>query len=176
MNTEDLKLVHESDPILREELPELADFDDAVSIRDRMYHIVDTLDALGLAANQIGLKHRMFVMNINNTKKLCINPVVVKQSSEEKVYQEGCLSFPALFLYVKRPLWVLTKYQTIDVNGHVSEVSEKMHDLYAQCYCHELDHLNGIVFTNRVSNYKLKRAKDKQKKWIRKQQKSLLSK
>ena len=120
---------------------------------------------IGLAANQIGLNKRVFVMgseySIGFPKPFALfNPRIIQQSENSIVDKEGCLSFPGLFLNIKRPDWVVVEYE--DYQGNTN--TYKATDYAGKCVQHEIDHLNGICFVDIVSPLKLKLAKQRQRK------------
>jgi len=88
------------------------------------------------------------------------NPVIKEASSELVLDEEGCLSYPGLYLKVKRPSWVLAEYQ--DSKGNTHEI--KVDGYISKCFQHELDHLNGVCFVDRVSQMKLQLAMKKLRK------------
>jgi peptide deformylase len=94
----------------------------------------------------------------------CINPKVVALSEEREMSQEGCLSFPDLWINVKRPGKAKVTYQT--VSGE--EVEAELDGLHARVFLHEFDHLMGVTFDQRASNLGLQMAKDRRKKKIKK--------
>jgi peptide deformylase len=94
---------------------------------------------------------------------VCINPEIVEEGPEE-MGQEGCLSYPALWLNIRRPAWVQARYQTLD--GQI--VEQRFEGLLARCYVHELDHLNGQTFDKLSSTLSLKLARERQQKKLRK--------
>lgn len=101
--------------------------------------------ALGIAAPQIGWNKRIFLNNVDDQPQFFINPVVVKQEGEVRM-KEGCLSFPNLFVYVNR-------YQSITIDALDADGKEFracLTDLDAVCAQHELDHLDGVLFIDRV--------------------------
>ncbi len=118
---------------------------------------------LGLAANQIGLKLRMFVMTGIDVQ-VCINPSILSRSKEEKREREGCLTYPYLFLPITRPETITAQW--FDVHGKVHTATYT--GITATVFCHELDHLNGIVFTSLVGTLTLSMAKKKRDKQIKK--------
>ena len=123
---------------------------------------------LGLSCNQVGLPYRMFVMgghpSIEEGKvRYVFNPLVNDVSEESIVYKEGCLSFPFLFLSIKRPKWVSVRYT--DENNE--EVEETLHSMSGRIFQHENEHMNGYLFTDLVSKFKLDRAKKAQMKLIK---------
>lgn len=119
---------------------------------------------IGMAANQVGLPYRVFVMGSKDGAGFaCFNPEILESSGEE-TYDEGCISFPGLFLKVKRAKKIKVKYT--DMNG--VERTQEFDGLTARIFQHELDHLNGIHFTSKVSKTVLDRSKDKIKKNLKK--------
>jgi peptide deformylase len=95
---------------------------------------------------------------------VCINPEIIEASEETETATEGCLSFPSLWLNIKRPTWVHARYTTL--SGEL--VEQKFDGLLARCYTHELEHLNGITFTKHSSVLGLKLARARQQKKLRK--------
>lgn len=160
-----LKLVSKYDPILREPTKEI-DFDKvpgktvsymAMSLMESLEHY----DGLGLSANQVGIGARMCAVNVLDESKIycLINPKVINKSDTFNEFNEGCLSFPGLFLKIKRPSWVEIEFQAI--NGQ--KIQKQFEGIFATCVLHELDHLDGIVYTDLVSRMKLEQAKRKVK-------------
>lgn len=119
---------------------------------------------LGLSANQCGVQQRVFVMWLNNDIITCINPKIIDQSKEIERSKEGCLSFPGMFLTVPRNEWIIAEFT--DENGNVNQA--RLDGIAARCYSHELDHMNGIKFTDHVGPVAIKLARDKQAKMIKK--------
>ena len=115
---------------------------------------------VGLAAPQIGVKKRIFIMG--NFVKLvaCINPKIISLSEERANDLEGCLSFPELFMKVKRPASAIVNYYTI--SGEL--VERELTGLEARVFLHEYDHLIGVTFDQRVGTVTLRMAKDKRNK------------
>ena len=119
---------------------------------------------VGLAAPQVGIKKRIFIMG-NFTKLVaCINPKIVSLSEEREADLEGCLSFPDLFMKVKRPASAIVQYQTI--TGEV--VERELTGFECRVFLHEYDHLIGVTFDQRVGDLSFKMAKDKRKKELKK--------
>ena len=133
--------------------------------------LVDTMRAksgVGLSATQIGIGARVFSMYADVKKKdiiVCFNPKIVNQSEEEILMEEGCLSWPGLWLKIRRPEGIEVTYE--DAKGELHE--KAMFGLEARIFQHEYDHMEGKDFTKRVSKLKLDRAK----KRLRKVQKKL---
>jgi peptide deformylase len=119
---------------------------------------------VGLAAPQLGIKKRIFIMG-NFTKLVaCINPKIVSLSENRAIDIEGCLSFPDLFMRVKRPDSCVVQYYT--ASGEL--VERELTGLENRVFLHEYDHLIGVTFDQRVGNLSFKMAKDKRKKELKK--------
>ena len=133
-----------------------------------MYDNMAKYGGLGLSANQVGLPYRMFVMGghpeIEDGKvRSVFNPVINDVSQESVMLKEGCLSFPFLFLGIKRPKWCSVRYT--DEKGE--EIEETLHGMSARIFMHENEHMNGYVFTDLVSKLKLERAEKSKQKMIK---------
>ena len=106
-------------------------------------------NGIGISANQIGIWERAFAMvrDIeNNEVMVCFNPRIIKSYSEEVEMEEGCLSYPELFLKVKRPDKIVVKYEDEDKKTH----KIKLQGLASRVFQHEYDHMEGIDFTQRT--------------------------
>lgn len=157
----DLKLVSEDSEILRE----VADYwdwekdGDPSELVKAMAKLMVLHNGIGLAAPQCGISKRIFVMGNPEHLVACINPEII--SGTERIReQEGCLSFPNLWMYVER-------YQDISVeyyNVAGEKVQQEYTGLMARVFQHENDHLNAICFDDRVGKLTLERAKEKRKK------------
>jgi peptide deformylase len=102
-------------------------------------------NGVGLSGNQVGILKRIIVVLVNNEPKVMVNPEVIFQSDEIIRDSEGCLSFPGQFYDVPRPQKVTVKYRNL--SGH--PMLETHEGLVARCIYHEIDHLDGVVFTER---------------------------
>ena len=130
--------------------------------------LVDTMysaEGVGLAAPQIGINKRIFVMDCNDGQEkreyvIVINPEVISSSVELKTYKEGCLSIPEITEEVVRPEKVQVNYE--DLSGKLK--TEKLDGLWATCFQHELDHLNGKLFIDYLKPIKKTLIKNKIKK------------
>jgi peptide deformylase len=114
---------------------------------------------IGLAANQIGLTKNVFVMGSYNIPNFprplgIFNPKILSYSSDLEIGQEGCLSFPDIWLNVKRPASIKVEYQTSQGEKKIEELS----GLASRCFQHEYDHLKGVCFVDKVSKMKLQLA------------------
>jgi peptide deformylase len=119
---------------------------------------------VGLAAPQVGVSKRLFVMDVplgedNSNKIALINPEVITQEGEQ-IGDEGCLSFPGIYTKVRREVRTVVRYR--DVFGNEQELD--CMDLSARCVLHETDHCDGIVFLDRMTVLKRELAKRKIKK------------
>jgi peptide deformylase len=165
-----LEFVHENHPILSARLPPVETGVNLEALSKDMFLLMWSNGGIGLAAPQVGIAVRMFIMGSQQGPNyVCINPEILEVSKEEDIAIEGCLSFPSLWLNIKRPTWVHARYTTI--SGDV--VEQKFDGLLARCYIHELEHLDGITFTKYSSTLGLKLARERQQKSLRKQKRVL---
>jgi peptide deformylase len=137
----------------------------AEQLEKSMIDFMIEANGIGLAANQIGIIKRVFVMGSNNIPGFPVpfaifNPRIVEASTEMITDQEGCLSYPGLFLTVKRPSWIVAEYQ----NAKGDTIEARFDGYLAKCFQHELDHLDGICFVDKVSPLKLNLAMKKLRK------------
>jgi peptide deformylase len=118
-------------------------------------------NGIGLAANQIGITKNVFVIgskNIPGYEPMAVfNPKIIEISKDTELFKEGCLSYPGLWLTIKRPKAIIAEYQ----NSLGEKITAEMDGLIARCFQHEFDHLNGICFVDRVSQMKLQLAMKK---------------
>lgn len=149
-----LKLHYLGDRVLRQPAKRISKVDNEV--RQLAKHMLQTMyseDGIGLAAPQIGLSKQILVVDINLEEAatppiVMINPEIKQESRDTCVIQEGCLSIPNVFLDVTRPEVVEVAYK--DENGRLQRFTAK--GLLARVIQHEIDHLNGIMFVDRVEN------------------------
>ena len=157
----DLKLIPEDSEVLRE-IAEPWDWEkdgDPSELVKAMSKLMVLHSGIGLAAPQCGISKRIFVMGNSDHLVACINPEIIS-GSERVREQEGCLSFPDLWMYVERYKDISVEYY--NVAGE--RVQQEFIGLMARVYQHELDHLNSICFDDRVGKLVLERAKEKRKK------------
>lgn len=124
-------------------------------------------NGLGLAANQCGFPYRVFAVR-SNPGLVVFNPRIIDQTTEELYLDEGCLTYPNLVLKVKRPSMIKVRYY--EPNGNV--VTQKFIGMTARIFLHEMDHLNGINFTQRANKIHLDRGLRQQKVLKRQQRKT----
>lgn len=164
-------LVSKNDPIIKEQMP-VFDFDnpstDPMELFENMKESLIHHGGIGLSANQIGLHARMFVMGDTKNPDSIVgvyNPKLLAEFGKEVFYVEGCLTFPGLFIKVKRHDGVRVRYTT---HKGVTDAI-KFDGLTSRVFQHELDHLNGITFESRAHKIHLDRARNKQRIWKRRQ-------
>ena len=137
-----------NDEILKKRAREVEVIDDR--IKELAQDMMDTMhkyDGVGFAARQVGILKRVIVIDLyeENTQYMLVNPVIKKEKGEQ-IVDEGCLSFPNQYGKVKRPKSIVV--EALDLDGR--KVVIKAKDLLAQALSHEIDHLNGEVFINKV--------------------------
>jgi peptide deformylase len=157
-----LELLKENDPQLLE-VSDLWDFEvdgDPTELVTAMAKFMTANGGVGLAAPQLGIKKRIFIMG-NFTKLVaCINPVIVTLSEDRQAELEGCLSFPDLFMKVKRPTSCVVQYYNI--GG--TKIERELTGMEARVFQHEFHHLIGVTFDQQVGVTTLMMAKEKRKK------------
>lgn len=171
MTTREIKFVPEH--CLREVCAPIEDVNDDIrKLADDMLETMYDAPGIGLAASQIGVLKRLFVLDVaeredeENGKKepmVFINPEITWKSEETRVYQEGCLSIPGIYEDVERPDRI--KVAFLDRDGKQQELEAG--GILATCIQHELDHLNGVLFIDYLSRLK----RDRIIKKMQKQQK-----
>ena len=166
-----LELVPESATVLHEECLEF-DFAnppiDPKELAQSLHDIMIKSDGLGLSANQVGLPYKVFVMRTGDEPFAVFNPKNVDISDRELVMKEGCLSFPNLWLHVKRNPEALVSYQ-VSTGEWVNK--QKLEGLKARVFLHEYDHLLGVTFDERCGELSLSLAKKRRAKAVRLKQK-----
>jgi peptide deformylase len=127
---------------------------DAQQLEHAMIDFMIANKGIGLAANQIGISKRVFVMGSNTIEGFpapfaVFNPRILEASSELVLDKEGCLSYPDLFLIIKRPSWIIAEYQ--DSEGNTKQI--KADGYLSKCFQHEFDHLDGIRFYDKANKF-----------------------
>ena len=142
-------LIPSDDPLLHKKIKKCSyDLDRSklsYTLTENMFHH----NGVGLSANQIGIEERAFVMMIDIDLQetiTCFNPRIIKESKDEVVMEEGCLSYPELFLDISRPSTIVVKYEDEGKQIHKKQLT----GYYARIFQHEYDHMEGIDFTERV--------------------------
>lgn len=146
-----LKIVYYPNKILRTKVDEVKEFsnDKLNKIIKEMSRIMIKYDGVGLAANQVNLNMRLIIINTKDGPKDFINPKIKSKSLIRQKLEEGCLSFPNIAGYINRPKNIIVEYQ--DKYGKKSKIRAKK--LLATIFQHEIDHLNGIIFTDRMKKF-----------------------
>jgi len=168
-----LDIIKFPNEVLRQKVEEF-DFENCILDPEKLEaELIETMfahDGIGLAATQVGITVRVFVMGHKDNPESAqafFNPIVVKWTDEVEDLEEGCLSFPGMYANIKRPKKILARWQ-----NSKGEWQESEFDGYnCKCFLHELDHLEGIVFQDRVSPLKwamaVKKSKPKKVKVIK---------
>lgn len=161
-----MKLVDAKDDILytRATVNPLEEVDDLEQQEKDMIALMHKKLGIGLAANQVGLNQRMFVMSHSEMGDIGVYNPEILDKGEPVQMEEGCLTFPMLYLHVRRPKEVNVRYQ----NRHGDVVTGWLKGMDARVFQHEFQHLEGKVFIDDVSELKLKRAKEKRDKLLKK--------
>lgn len=152
-----LPIVKLGHPALKKVGEPVTEFDNELEIFVR--NLIETMEVnegIGLAAAQVNVRKRVFVINkqlINEewSAQAYVNPAILSQSGHETL-EEGCLSLPGIRAEVDRPFTIKVRYQ--NVKGEIIE--EDMEGLLARVFQHEYDHLQGILFIDRISSLKRK--------------------
>ena len=140
------EIVKQGDEVLRKKCHRVEKFDEKLHVLlDDMYETMVEANGVGLAAPQIGILRRIAVIDVGEGKIELINPEVVKTSGEQ-TGEEGCLSCPGTWGEVTRPMKVTVKAQ--DRFGN--EFKVKGTELLARALCHEIDHLDGTLFVDKI--------------------------
>jgi len=138
------------DPILKQVCEPVTEVTDEIrTLIQNMFLTMYENGGVGLAANQVGVTKRIFVMDTSNSgakRQAFINPEIIESSDIER-YKEGCLSFPGIFAYVKRPTKI--KIRALNENGEVFELY--LQGLDAVCAQHEIGHTIGETFYDQLS-------------------------
>jgi peptide deformylase len=163
-----LKIVHYPEPVLLQVGKPVTEFDESLKkLVSNMFETMYDAKGVGLAAPQVGVSQRLFVMDVpvwgdNEDDEPTYNPVAIINpeilvQEGEQYGDEGCLSFPKLYQKVERSMRTVVRYQNLDGNFEELDTEE----LEARCILHETDHCDGIVFLDRMTVLKRQLAKQK---------------
>ena len=166
------ELVKEDDPFLRE-TPEEFNFDNpqvnSEKLVDQLFANMIHHNGVGLSANQIGIPVRVFAMATDDENGIVVfNPEIIEWSDETTYIKEGCLSFPGLYVAIERAQSIFAKFKFFDGE----EQGASFTDMSARIFQHESEHMDGDIFTDNVSGFKLKSAMKKRKQYLRKLKKN----
>ncbi len=152
-----LRIIHYGNPILRKKAEKVESIDDDVrQLVDDMVETMHVGEGIGLAATQVARSVSLFVIDLGLLEEggkpvAIINPEIIAKEGES-VVEEGCLSFPDIRFDVKRPETIRVTYMDLDGNEH----EEQFGGLKARVFQHEIDHLNGVLFIDRIGPMKRK--------------------
>ena len=141
-------LIPSDDPLLHKKIKKCSYNLDrsklSYTLNENMFHH----NGVGLSANQIGIEERVFVMMIDIELEetiTCFNPKIIKESKKEVVMEEGCLSYPELFLDISRPSSIIVRYE----DEGKTIIKRRLEGFIGRIFQHEYDHMEGIDFTQR---------------------------
>lgn len=150
MDLKRLHIIHYPDPRLRKHSQPVGSSDgNLAGLVKRMFELMYEVRGLGLAAPQVGLNMRLFVTNHTGRPEdelVYVNPEIVETRGQIE-HDEGCLSVPEVYVPLKRAQWV--KLRALGIDGQAFEI--ECEDLLARALQHEVDHLNGVLITDRMS-------------------------
>lgn len=153
------------DPVLKKKAEEIEKGTDIHKLVEDMFETMYEANGVGLAAPQVGLSLRLFVVdaepmdpdNLQGYKKVFVNPVILEEYDEEWSYEEGCLSIPGIRAHVDRPEAIKVRYYDENWN----EYTEELDGMKARVFQHEYDHIEGVLFVDYISSIRRKLLKSK---------------
>ncbi len=148
----ELQIITMGDPLLNQKSPAVTELDGALeNLVKEMFRSMYNGKGVGLAAVQVGRLLRVFITHLpKDEPRVFINPELLTTSIDENIYEEGCLSVPAVYADVKRP--AVVRVQALDIKGKPFTIQAE--EFLARVVQHELDHLNGILFIDKVPKNK----------------------
>ena len=156
-------LIEKDHPIMNLKLDGVSPDLDREELVENLVETMRQGNGIGLSANQVGLLERVFVMysNLKERKIIaCFNPQIIEESIIQSLEDEGCLTYPGLWLKVNRPVWIKAPWE--DSKGTKGEY--RLEGLEARVFQHEYDHLDGICYVNRVSKLVYNMARKRKRK------------
>ena len=163
-------LLEPKHPLLLTKLPEITADTEPEDRKELLANMVETMKhygGIGLSANQCGIPIRMFVFGDNENYIPCFNPKILEYGGPEMPIEEGCLTYPGLFVKIYRPEWIVAQWE--DENRELHK--ENFTELQSRVFQHEYDHMEGIDFQSRAGRISLSIAKRKVKRAQRKMKK-----
>ena len=143
------RILNDKEPALHKTCKPVTAFDAKLhKLLDDMHETLEDSGGVGLAAPQIGILRRVVLVDTGEEVLELINPTLLETDGEQ-IGPEGCLSVPGKYGLVKRPYYAKVRAQDRDGNWYEAEGEE----LTARCFCHELDHLDGIIYTEVMERY-----------------------
>jgi peptide deformylase len=159
-----MSLIYYPNKFLEKEVKDVNLEDPGFDPKELKEQMVDTMlshSGIGLAANQIGLDAKVFVFgDSKENSTICFNPTILQYTKDTTIDVEGCLSFPNMFVKIKRPKEILARWY----DENFEEQTVKIEGYSAKVYLHEFDHLVGITIKDRVSKLKWDMAQKKAQK------------
>jgi peptide deformylase len=150
------RIVTYGSPVLRKIAEPITENTELEQTVNRMFSILDKEEGIGLAAPQIGISKRIFIIDttplinddpeIEIIRQAFINPSIIEYSSEKSIYNEGCLSIPGIYEIVERPAHIKVSFSDMELKL----VEKVLSGIEARIFQHEFDHLEGILFTDRL--------------------------
>ncbi|HNW52293.1 MAG TPA: peptide deformylase [Prolixibacteraceae bacterium] len=157
-----LPIIKYGSSLLRQKTLEVSSKEKYRELVDNLFDSLNTKEGIGLAAPQIGVLKKIFVIDVSfneekedevqHFRKAFINPSVLRKSDEEVYYKEGCLSIPGIYEDVLRPESITVNYFDSDFNF----IEENLDGIVARVFQHEYDHLEGVLFIDRLNPLKRK--------------------
>ena len=163
-------LLEPKHPLLLTKLPEITADTEPEDRKELLANMVESMKhygGIGLSANQCGIPIRMFVFGDNENYIPCFNPKILEYGGPEMPIEEGCLTYPGLFVKIYRPEWIVAQWE--DENRELHK--ENFTELQSRVFQHEYDHMEGIDFQSRAGRISLSIAKRKVKRAQRKMKK-----
>ena len=143
-----MKIVLYGHPVLRQKSVKVENIDE--SLREKLNEMVKLMrkaNGIGLAANQVETAQRFFVLEVDGNVKKIINPEILEFGDKIVEYEEGCLSIPMIYKKVNRPDRIKVKYY----NEKEEEITEELTGMWARAFQHEFDHIDGVLFIDKLS-------------------------
>ena len=143
-----MKIVLYGHPVLRQKSVKVENIDE--SLREKLNEMVKLMrkaNGIGLAANQVETAQRFFVLEVDGNVKKIINPEILEFGDEIVEYEEACLSIPMIYKKVNRPDRIKVKYY----NEKEEEITEELTGMWARAFQHEFDHIDGVLFIDKLS-------------------------
>ena len=167
------ELISENDPYLRE-VPEEYTFEKSMEyepeeLKNILFENMEHYVGYGLSANQLGIPYKVFAMIKDGDPIICFNPEVKEYSEETDYVKEGCLTFPGLWFAVERASGVSVMYYDEEGEGKYGIFG----GLSARIFQHEMEHMDGELFTDNISDLKLSMAKKRRKIYLRRMKRNV---
>jgi len=149
-------------PVLRKSSADITEKDNVPGFSETLFSTLKNAKGIGLAGTQVNILKRVFVIDtsplsedditIEKYEKVFINPVILERDNDDVIFREGCLSIPDIFEEVKRPSKIWVRYNDLSFNI----IEEEMTGIVARIFQHEYDHLEGILFIDKINPVKRK--------------------